>query len=49
MVCNGSIRILNYLGHSIPHWLGCRALGPDTFLVFSNCELTLVIMPRQEM
>ena len=29
-----------------PTW---RDLGPDTFLVFSNCEFTLVIIPRQEM
>lgn len=36
-------------GHSIPHCDGCRDLGPDTFLVFSNCEFTRVIIPRAEM
>jgi hypothetical protein len=24
-------------GHNMPHWLGCRARGPDTLRVFSNC------------
>ena len=37
------------LGHSTPHWLGCSARGPLTFLVFSNCELILVIIPSAEM
>mmetsp|Transcript_33124 Transcript_33124/g.78562 ORF Transcript_33124/g.78562 Transcript_33124/m.78562 type:complete len:283 (+) Transcript_33124:1479-2327(+) len=32
-------------GHSMPHWLGCRARGPLTLRVFSNCEVILVIMP----
>ena len=27
-------------------WLGCKALGPLTFLDFSNCGLTLVIWPK---
>ena len=36
-------------GQSMPQWEGCRARGPLIFLVFSNCELTLVIMPIQEM
>jgi hypothetical protein len=36
-------------GHSIPHCDGWRDLGPDTFLVFSNWELTRVIIPRAEM
>lgn len=27
-------------------WLGCKALGPLTFRVFSNCGLILVIWPR---
>jgi hypothetical protein len=35
-------------GHSIPHCDGWRDLGPDTFLVFSNCEFTRVIIPRAE-
>lgn len=36
-------------GHSMPHWDGCRERGPLTFLVFSNCEEILVIMPSAEM
>lgn len=36
-------------GHSIPHWDGCRERGPLTFLVFSNWEEILVIIPRAEM
>jgi len=27
-------------------WLGCKALGPLTFLDFSNCGWTLVIWPK---
>lgn len=37
------------LGQSTPHWLGCNALGPLTFLVFSNWEEMRVIIPRAEM
>ena len=37
------------LGQSIPHWLGCNARGPLTFLVFSNCEDIRVIIPSAEM
>jgi hypothetical protein len=37
------------LGHNIPHWLGCKARGPLTFLVFSNCEVMRVIIPSAEM
>ena len=36
-------------GHSIPHWLGCRARGPLTLRVFSNWLVMRVIMPRAEM
>ena len=36
-------------GHNIPHCEGCKDLGPLTFLVFSNWELTLVIIPSAEM
>lgn len=36
------------LGQSIPHWLGCSALGPLTFLVFSNCEEMRVIIPSAD-
>mmetsp|Transcript_22832 Transcript_22832/g.58526 ORF Transcript_22832/g.58526 Transcript_22832/m.58526 type:complete len:258 (-) Transcript_22832:1248-2021(-) len=32
-------------GQSIPHWLGCRARGPLTLRVFSNCDVMRVIMP----
>jgi hypothetical protein len=35
-------------GHSIPHWDGWSDLGPEIFLVFSNWELTLVIIPNAE-
>ena len=35
-------------GQSIPHWDGWRERGPLTFLVFSNWEEILVIMPRAE-
>lgn len=35
-------------GHSMPHWDGCRERGPLTFLVFSNWDEILVIMPRAE-
>mmetsp|Transcript_34578 Transcript_34578/g.97517 ORF Transcript_34578/g.97517 Transcript_34578/m.97517 type:complete len:204 (-) Transcript_34578:560-1171(-) len=37
------------LGHSMPHCEGCRARGPLTFLVFSNCDVMRVIIPRAEM
>jgi hypothetical protein len=33
----------------MPHWDGWRDLGPDTFLDFSNCEFTRVIMPSADM
>lgn len=36
-------------GQSIPHWDGCRDRGPLTFLVFSNWEEILVIMPNADM
>lgn len=36
-------------GHSMPHWEGWRERGPLTFLVFSNWEEILVIMPKAEM
>lgn len=32
-------------GQIIPQWLPSRALGPAIFLVFSNCEFNLVIIP----
>lgn len=35
-------------GHSMPHWDGCRERGPLTFLVFSNWDEILVIMPSAE-
>mmetsp|Transcript_10383 Transcript_10383/g.31243 ORF Transcript_10383/g.31243 Transcript_10383/m.31243 type:complete len:207 (+) Transcript_10383:1784-2404(+) len=36
-------------GHSMPHWLGCSARGPDTFRVFSNWLVMRVIMPIDAM
>lgn len=36
------------LGQSTPHWLGWRARGPLTFLVFSNWEDMRVIIPKAE-
>mmetsp|Transcript_30988 Transcript_30988/g.79051 ORF Transcript_30988/g.79051 Transcript_30988/m.79051 type:complete len:207 (-) Transcript_30988:1260-1880(-) len=36
-------------GHSMPHWLGCSARGPDTLRVFSNCDVMRVIMPMAAM
>jgi hypothetical protein len=36
-------------GQSIPHWDGWRERGPLTFLVFSNWEEILVIMPSADM
>mmetsp|Transcript_4312 Transcript_4312/g.17335 ORF Transcript_4312/g.17335 Transcript_4312/m.17335 type:complete len:243 (-) Transcript_4312:1285-2013(-) len=36
-------------GHSMPHCEGCSARGPDTFRVFSNCEVIRVIIPRAAM
>ena len=36
-------------GHSMPHWLGCSARGPETLRVFSNWLVMRVIMPRAEM
>jgi|MDSW01.2.fsa_nt_gb hypothetical protein len=36
-------------GQSIPHWLGWSERGPDTFRVFSNCEVIRVIIPSAEM
>ena len=36
-------------GQSTPQWDGCSARGPLIFLVFSNCELILVIIPIAEM
>mmetsp|Transcript_98 Transcript_98/g.181 ORF Transcript_98/g.181 Transcript_98/m.181 type:complete len:202 (-) Transcript_98:1792-2397(-) len=36
-------------GHNMPHWEGCRARGPDTLRVFSNCDVMRVIMPSAEM
>ena len=35
-------------GHSMPHWDGWRDRGPLTFLVFSNWEEILVIMPKAD-
>lgn len=35
-------------GQSIPHWDGWRDRGPLTFLVFSNWEEILVIIPSAE-
>lgn len=35
-------------GHSMPHCDGCRERGPLTFLVFSNWDEILVIMPSAE-
>lgn len=36
-------------GHNMPHCEGCNERGPETFLVFSNCEFTRVIIPSAEM
>ena len=36
-------------GHSMPHCDGCRARGPLTFRLFSNCDMIRVIMPNAEM
>lgn len=33
----------------MPHWDGCRERGPLTFLVFSNWDEILVIIPSAEM
>ena len=33
----------------MPHCDGCSARGPDTFRVFSNCDVILVIIPRADM
>lgn len=35
------------LGHNIAQCDPCKALGPLIFLVFSNYEVILVIIPRQ--
>ena len=35
-------------GHIIPHCEGCKDRGPLTLRVFSNCELTRVIIPNPE-
>mmetsp|Transcript_6034 Transcript_6034/g.24450 ORF Transcript_6034/g.24450 Transcript_6034/m.24450 type:complete len:330 (+) Transcript_6034:1394-2383(+) len=32
-------------GHSMPHWLGCSARGPETLRVFSNWLVMRVIIP----
>ena len=37
------------LGQRIPHWDGCRVLGPAVFLVFSKLEFIFVIVPKQLM
>mmetsp|Transcript_21416 Transcript_21416/g.68394 ORF Transcript_21416/g.68394 Transcript_21416/m.68394 type:complete len:360 (+) Transcript_21416:50-1129(+) len=36
-------------GQSMPHCEGCSERGPDTFRVFSNCDMMRVIMPSAEM
>jgi hypothetical protein len=33
----------------MPHCDGCSARGPETLRVFSNCDMTRVIIPRVEM
>jgi hypothetical protein len=35
--------------HNMPHCDGCRARGPEILRVFSNCEVTRVIMPSVPM
>jgi hypothetical protein len=44
-------KFFNFLTGQIklPHCDGCRERGPDTLRVFSNWELTLVIIPSPEM